>query len=104
MSQATPTRALLGAPSRFQTDNLSGRVIWPQDPDYEQARQSFNARFSRFPAAVVVCNNTSDMQNAVRWSRQEGLPLCARSGGHSYEAFSVVDDGLVIDVGGMTDV
>ena len=32
------------------------------------------------------------------------MPLRARSGGHSYEAFSVVDDGLVIDVGGLTGV
>ena len=32
-------------------------------------------------------------ENAVRWARQEGMPLRARSGGHSYEAYSVVDDG-----------
>ena len=32
------------------------------------------------------------------------MPLRARSGGHSYEAFSVVDGGLVIDVGGLTGV
>jgi FAD/FMN-containing dehydrogenase len=68
------------------------------------ARQSFNARFSRFPAVIVVCDNTSDVQNAVRWARQEGMPLRARSGGHSYEAFSVVDGGLVVDVGGLTGV
>src|SRR5215217_9017849 len=104
MAQATPARSLLRAPSRSPSHQLSGRVIWPQDPAYEEARQSFNARFSRFPAVVVVCNNTSDMQNAVHWARQEGMPLRARSGGHSYEAFSVVDDGLVIDVGGMTGV
>ena len=83
--------------------DLTGRVIWPQDPDYDAARQSFNARFSRFPAAIVVCDNTDDVQNAVRWARQEGMPLRARSGGHSYEAFSVVDGGLVVDVGGLTE-
>jgi FAD/FMN-containing dehydrogenase len=79
-------------------------VIWPPDPTYEKARQSFNARFSRFPAVIVVCDNTNDVGNAVRWARQEGMPLRARSGGHSYEAFSVVDAGLVIDVGGLADV
>jgi FAD/FMN-containing dehydrogenase len=91
-------------PSRAQAVALTGRVIWPRDPDYDLARQSFNARFSRFPAAIVVCNNTRDVRNAVRWARQEGMPLRARSGGHSYEAFSVVDGGLVIDVGGLTGV
>ena len=104
MAQPTPAASLLRAPSRAQSVALTGRVIWPQDPAYEEARQSFNARFSQFPAAVVVCDNTNDVQNAVRWARQEGMPLRARSGGHSYEAFSVVDGGLVIDVGGLTGV
>src|SRR5215208_2440295 len=104
MSQATPATSLLRASARSPSRQLSGRVIWPQDPTYEEARQSFNARFSRFPAVVVACDNTPDVGNAVRWARQEGMPLRARSGGHSYEAFSVVDAGLVIDVGDLTDI
>ncbi len=104
LAQSAPTGSLLRAPSQAQSNGLTGRVIWPQDPTYEEARQSFNARFSRFPAAIVVCDNTDDVRSAVRWARQEGIPLCARSGGHSYEAFSVVDGGLVIDVGGLNEV
>src|SRR5919112_3359672 len=100
----TPLVNLLRAPSQGRSAALTGRIIWPQDPTYEEARQSFNARFSRFPAAVVVCDNTEDVENAVRWAGQEGIPVRARSGGHSYEAYSVVDGGLVIDVGGLTDV
>jgi FAD/FMN-containing dehydrogenase len=100
----SPLNAFLRVPSRAELAALTGRVIWPQDPAYEEARQSFNARFSRFPSAIVVCDNMSDVGNAVRWARQEEMPLRARSGGHSYEAFSVVDEGLVIDVGGLTNV
>lgn len=83
---------------------LSGRVIWPQDPNYEDARWDFNTRVSRFPAAIVICADTRDVQNAIRWARQEGIPLRARSGGHSYEAFSTVDDGLVVELGGLSEV
>ncbi|MDF3042353.1 MAG: hypothetical protein K0Q71_5059 [Thermomicrobiales bacterium] len=104
MAQPTPSDSLLRAPSRAPSNGLTGRVIWPRDPAYEAARQSFNARFSRFPAAVVVCDNMGDVRNAVRWARQEATPLRARSGGHSYEAFSVVDGGLVIDLGGLANV
>jgi FAD/FMN-containing dehydrogenase len=104
MVQSTPAESLLRAYVQPQSTSLSGRVIWPRDPAYAEARQSFNARFSRFPAAIVVCDNTSDVRNAVRWARQEEIPMRARSGGHSYEAFSVVDDGLVIDVGGLNTV
>ncbi|MBW3631727.1 MAG: FAD-dependent oxidoreductase, partial [Chloroflexi bacterium] len=104
MTRSTPAASLAHAPLQAQTAGLTGRVIWPEDPDYEAARQSFNARFSRFPVAIVVCDTTTDVQNAVRWSRQQGMPLRARSGGHSYEAFSLIDDGLVIDIGGLTNV
>ena len=34
----------------------------------------------------------------------KGVPLRARSGGHSYEAYSVVDDGLVVDLGGLDQI
>jgi FAD/FMN-containing dehydrogenase len=104
IARQSPLETLLRAPSRARSAGLTGRIIWPQDPSYDEARQSFNARFSRFPAAIVVCDNMDDMRNAVRWARQEGIPLRARSGGHSYEALSVVDDGLVVDLGGLTGV
>src|SRR5215212_3156672 len=104
IARQSPLETLLSAPSPARSVGLTGRVIWPQDPSYDEARQSFNARFSRFPSAIVVCDNMSDVRNAIRWARQEEVPLRARSGGHSYEAFSVVDVGLVIDVGGLTGV
>ena len=83
---------------------LTGHVIWPQDAEYAEARLDFNTRFSRHPAAIVVCSEVEDVQNAVRWTRQERVPLRARSGGHSYEAYSVVDDGLVVDLGGLNTI
>jgi FAD/FMN-containing dehydrogenase len=103
---AQPTRAAFGfsAPLGSPPTELSGHVIWPQDPDYGDARLTFNTRFSHFPVAIVVCGTTQDVQNAVRWARQEHRPLRARSGGHSYEAFSSVDDGLVVDVSGLDAV
>jgi len=76
----------------------------PGDAAYDEARLDFNARFSRYPAAIVVCSSTEDVQNAIRWAGYHAIPLRARSGGHSYEAYSVVDDGLVIDVGGLNGV
>ena len=104
MGRTTATAPLALSSSQRQAASLTGRVIWPEDPAYEAARQSFNARFSRFPEAIVVCDNTMDVQNAVRWARRQGMPLRARSGGHSYEAFSTVDGGLVIDVDGLSEV
>ncbi len=83
---------------------LTGQVICPDDDAYDEARLDFNARFSRFPAGIVVCSNVEDVQNAIRWAGYHAIPLRVRCGGHSYEAYSVVDDGLVIDVGGLNGV
>jgi FAD/FMN-containing dehydrogenase len=83
---------------------LTGRVIRPGEPEYEEARWSFNRRVSRFPAAIVICQDEGDVRNAVRWARQEQVPLRARSGGHSYEAYSTLDGGLVIDLRGLDRV
>ena len=64
---------MAAAPRRHQSP-LTGRVIWPGDPAYEAARQPFNTRFARFPAGIVVCSSAEDVQNAVRWARQQGIP------------------------------
>jgi FAD/FMN-containing dehydrogenase len=105
-AMAQPMRAAAGlsAASISPPAELSGRVIWPQDADYGEARLDFNTRLSRFPAAIVICDDAWDVQNAIRWARQEDVPLCARSGGHSYEAFSVIDNGLLVDLGGLNAV
>ena len=85
MAQPTRMAAGLSTTAISAPAELSGRVIWPRDPDYGEARLDFNARLSRFPAAIVICGDTRDVQNAIRWARQEGRPLRARSGGHSYD-------------------
>jgi FAD/FMN-containing dehydrogenase len=85
-------------------DGLRGRVILPNDPAYGEARRTFNSRTSRYPAAIVVCADAAEVGRAVRWSRRRRIEIRVRSGGHSYEGYSVADGALVIDVGGMADV
>lgn len=45
--------------------------------------------------------NPQDVVNAILWVRKHRLPFRMRCGGHSYEAYSLVDGGLVIDVSGL---
>ncbi|HEU0115279.1 MAG TPA: FAD-binding oxidoreductase, partial [Thermomicrobiales bacterium] len=104
LARSKSTAPSLAAPATPAPVALTGDVIWPSDPAYDEARLDFNSRFSRFPLAVIVCSATIDVQNAVKWARAHDIPLRARSGGHSYEAYSVVDSGLVIDVSGLASV
>ncbi|MFB0846240.1 FAD-binding oxidoreductase [Paenibacillus oleatilyticus] len=86
------------------TTMLTGSVVRPGDPGYEEARLNINARFSKYPAAIVFCEHVEDVANAVRWSRKNGYPLRVRSGRHCYEDFTLADGGIVIDVSPMNDV
>lgn len=42
--------------------------------------------------------------NAVKWARERGIRLRVRSGRHSYEGFSAVNGGIIIDVSEMNKV
>jgi FAD/FMN-containing dehydrogenase len=75
-----------------------GRLITPKEPGYDQACQEWNARLPTHPKGIVYCQNAQDVSAALQSAVRRGLPFRARCGGHSYECFSMIDDGLVIDV------
>ncbi|MGK3988109.1 FAD-binding oxidoreductase [Sorangium sp. So ce136] len=83
---------------------LTGRIVLPNDPGYDDAREVYNARFSRRPGAIVFCQEAQDVVNTVRWATARGAEIRARSGRHCYEGFSVVDAGLVVDVSDLRGV
>ncbi|AVV60253.1 FAD-binding oxidoreductase [Paenibacillus glucanolyticus] len=64
----------------------------------------YNRRISKFPRVIVFCRRTQDVINAVKWARERGVRLRVRSGRHSYEGFSTVNGGIVIDVSAMNKV
>jgi len=92
--------SLATARAQIPPPALTGRVVRSTDRAYDAARFDFNRRFDVRPLAIVYPKDTGDVGNAVRWARAHGVPLSVRSGGHSYEAFSL-GPGLVIDVSAM---
>jgi FAD/FMN-containing dehydrogenase len=88
-------------------DRLTGRLLLRGDPLYEQARTGriFNARRpDRFPAAVLLAEEDDDVVAGVRLAAERGWAVSVRSGGHSWAAWSLRDDALLIDLGGMRDI
>lgn len=84
---------------------LAGRLTLPGDAGYADAARPYNRLFDRRrPAAVARCAGPSDVQVCLETGRSAGLPIAARSGGHSYAAYSAPEGGLVIDVRGMSGV
>lgn len=89
--------------NRGPCPDLSGRIIIPGEPGYNESRLDWNyfASQDKFPYVIVYCQNTKDVQNAVRWARFNNVPIRIRSGGHNHEAFSTGTGVIVIDVSEM---
>ncbi|MGN6870321.1 MAG: FAD-binding oxidoreductase [Solirubrobacteraceae bacterium] len=82
-------------------------VLWRGDPGYEDARVArvFNARRpDRFPAGVLAASSEADVIAGVRLARERGLRVSVRAGGHSWAVWSLHDDALLIDLGGMREM
>ncbi|GIG89720.1 FAD-binding oxidoreductase [Plantactinospora endophytica] len=77
---------------------LTGRIVRPGDPDYPNASLGWDELFTHYPLVIVFAQETQDVVNALTWSRQNDVALRVRSGRHSLEGWSNVDNGIVIDV------
>ena len=85
-------------------DAIGGRVIEPGDDGYDDARRVWNGMIDRRPAAVVRAGSANDVAPVIRAARELGLPLAIRGGGHNVAGQGTVESGIVLDLGGLTDV
>ncbi|HUQ44742.1 MAG TPA: FAD-binding oxidoreductase [Candidatus Limnocylindria bacterium] len=79
-------------------DRISGRVIEPGDPGYDEAREVMYAGHDRRPAAIVRVASVEDVQAVVNLARELDVELAIRSGGHSAKGDSTTEGGLVLDL------
>jgi FAD/FMN-containing dehydrogenase len=85
-------------------EQVTGPVIIPGDPDYEDARHVYNFMIDKHPAAVVRCANTHDVQVVVREARDTGSDLAVRGGGHSVPGYGTGDGAIVADLSAMSQI
>ncbi|HET9084420.1 MAG TPA: FAD-binding oxidoreductase [Candidatus Limnocylindrales bacterium] len=79
-------------------DAVKGRVLGPEDADYDAMRAVMYGGIDPQPAVIVRVADASDIAAVIEVAKQTGLPLAVRSGGHSGSGHSTVDGGIVIDV------
>jgi FAD/FMN-containing dehydrogenase len=83
---------------------VTGPVITPGDPDYDEARRVYNFMIDRRPAAVVRCASSADVAAVVRYAAATGTELAVRGGAHSVPGFGTADDAIVADLSGLSTV
>ncbi|KAF9280912.1 hypothetical protein BGZ68_006938 [Mortierella alpina] len=98
---ASPTSQLLAC-----LKPLGGKVLTSKDPKYNEERYVFDHRHTYLPQVIVMANSVSDVKIAVKCATANKVAVAPRSGGHSYEGYSIggEDGSLVVDLGGLTSV
>jgi FAD/FMN-containing dehydrogenase len=82
-------------------EQVRGRVITPDDPGYDQARQVFYGGFDHHPSLIVQAAGADDVATVVTLAHDSGQELAVRSGGHSPAGHGVLDGGIVLDLGAL---
>jgi FAD/FMN-containing dehydrogenase len=84
--------------------DLSGPLVRPDAVGYDTARELFDPRFDSIrPAGIAYCRSPQDVATCLGFARKYGVPVAARSGGHSYAGWSSTT-GLIVDVTSMAGV
>ena len=89
------------------SDQIKGRLHLRGDKGYEEARvgRIFNARKpERYPAAILEVADVDDVVAGVRLAAANGWQVSVRSGGHSWAAWSLHDDALLLDLKALNDI
>ena len=93
---SSPTTTTISLPELRAA--IRGRVIAPDDPDYDESRTVMAGGIDRRPAFIVRVADAADVQTVVALARGSGMELAVRSGGHSGLGHGVTEGGIVIDL------
>jgi FAD/FMN-containing dehydrogenase len=98
------TTVSAAAAARSELAGFAGQLIGPDDAEYEEARQVYNAMIDKRPALIARCAGPADVAAAIGFARAHDLPLAVRGGGHNGAGLGTVDDGVVIDLSLLRDI
>jgi len=102
MPSTTQRATILSIPN-LRT-RVSGRVIGPDDADFDEARRVFIGGIDRRPAVIVRVADATDVATVIGLARDTGLELAVRSGGHSSIGHGVSEGGIVLDLADMKSI
>ena len=84
--------------------SLRGRIVQPDDADYDASRKVYNGMIDRHPRLIVYCRDVADVMTCVNFAREQSLLLAVRGGGHTGGGLGTCDEGLVIDLSGLKGI
>jgi FAD/FMN-containing dehydrogenase len=85
--------AIAPFPSSFKGD-----IVTPSSPDYEQAIVRWAKNAQKNAKIVAFVKGEEDVILAIKYAKENNLPMAVHCGGHSSAGASSVEGGLVIDL------
>lgn len=85
---------------------LGAKVLKRNTSGFEKNRYAFDLRYTYNPEVVVMAASAADVQVAVKCAKASNVPVAPRSGGHSFEGYSIggEDGSLVLDLTALNSV
>jgi FAD/FMN-containing dehydrogenase len=84
--------------ARQELVGMEDRLVGPEDPGYEDARQVYNAMIDRRPGVVARPSGAAEVAQVVDFAREHELLLAVRGGGHNGAGLGTCDGGVVLDL------
>lgn len=85
--------------SQYQplADRLQGRICTPDTDTFEASRQAWNRTIDHRPELIVHAHSSADVQTAVRYATDHGLPIAVQTTGHGQP--QVAQGGVLVLLG-----
>jgi len=104
LEQTISTSGLNQIAVKELASRMRGKLIFPEDELYNEARKVYNGMIDKRPALIARCTSVADVIAAVNFARENKLPLAVRGGGHNGAGLGLCNGGLVIDLSEMRGV
>ncbi|CAN5630745.1 FAD-binding oxidoreductase [soil metagenome] len=85
-------------------NSLHGKLVLPNDADYNTVRKVYNGMIDKHPAMIVECADVTDVQTCVNFAKDNNILAAVRGGGHNAGGLGIADDALVIDLSPLKDI
>ena len=95
---------MLTTPHISLADALTGDVVLPGDPRWDDARSAFNVLLDQHPAAVAFPADARDVAAAVAYARRNGLRVAPQATAHNQGPLGAMHDTLLLNVSALQEV
>src|SRR5579872_2295878 len=77
-------------------DRLTGELVLPGDPEWDDARRAWNLAVDQRPFAVALVESVEDVVAVVEFAGTHGLRVAPQGTGHGASALAVLDGTILV--------